>query len=276
MLFRSKKSMVLNIAISVALSVVVLTVIVPLISKPIAFALTKGGECSDSKFAELAMAINEVNNASVYVPPQKGPAPTEEGVGTFEQPEQAQRTAPRRTVIVENFNLDDDKVIAGFSENIIYESSCAMTGALGNWLLGHDRVYMPVDWEECRETPCICMCDEDDLCETPLDCKKINKVPDSNLRQIVVPSDIEENLGKPAGGEYEYLLLFGDCDGFSAGNVGVIDLAVEKIEDKIVISDKACHNYQKGRSECYNRDTCPAGSTEVTTHKCNEGQICCV
>jgi hypothetical protein len=184
--------------------------------------------------------------------------------------------------IVELMSIDSDQVIVAFDirpsvVDTCQEYRCMLTG------YGCEEFPRPPHQNCIGKKLCVCVCQEDEACENPYDCKGVDNSLFTEIASETT-SEFDANLGRTYSGDKAYAMLYGDCDGWQGEPIQARDIVIEKEGNIIRISDNACGN-QKSRGikgqcikQVQGQANCGTGKAPISgpQYKCEDGFTCCI
>jgi len=127
--------------------------------------------------------------------------------------------------------------------------------------------------KECGNNVCVCSYHEDELDKEPYECIKIEN---AIIGEIAAEpySDFGANLGQTydATNGKAYAMIYGNCDGWTVGPMGVKSILIEKKGSYILISDNACANFG---GQCYSSECSDNSKVEIFMGCPDDRKHCC-
>jgi len=128
------------------------------------------------------------------------------------------------------YDIDNPLVLFGFTypaQPVVIEK-CT--------LIGSNAVSIPSGKppQGCDNKPCFCICDEDDNCKDPVECRILNET----IKTIKVKEGINsQSLGDKYGGGFQYIAFFGKCGTFGGEwELTALKLEFDRQSGELVIS----------------------------------------
>ena len=173
--------------------------------------------------------------------------------------------------ILEQFGMKEEQLMAVFGSGAPGTKSSGVydTCQSNEWF------YKPEDACGGSDLPCICICNQDDACKSPHDCKVAKNAV---FGRIYADADFDANLGDETG-PGEYPLIYGNCDGWGGEPVKIRNIIIESVGKPgeggyIFITDRVCGN--KGTGIC-SQKKCSEIKMRESTYKCPlDRPYCCV